>query len=214
METKKCLYCEKEFEVKGSDIICKKFCCYTCQRKHWYRLKHPEPINKIKCLHCGKEFLPKYGREDTTMYCSWQCKNKESDKRLGLKHKQDVHKIYREKISNDPILHAIYLQRKREYSKQPDYRYLAYRKTSSVRNINFDLSFEQFLTFWNKKCHYCGTEINGVGIDRVDNNNGYRMDNCVPCCTKCNTYKMKDSTSDFFSHIKQIYEHSNLNKLD
>lgn len=212
-QTKKCLFCGKEFEVKGSDIMCKKFCCHTCQSKYWYRLKHPEPINKIKCLECGAEFLPRYGSEYKAKYCSKKCKNLASNKRLGVEYMKNVHKLYMEKMQNDPILHAIHLENRRQYSKQPDYRYLAYKKTSYVRGINFNLSFEQFLTFWNKPCNYCGSKIDGVGIDRVDNKIGYELKNCVPCCTRCNTYKMTDYTSDFFSHIKQIYKHSNLNKL-
>lgn len=136
-----------------------------------------------------------------------------SNQRLGVEHRQSINKLYLEKIQNDPILHAIHLEKKRQYSKQPNYRYLAYRKTAIVRNITFNLSFDEFLTFWNKTCHYCGKQIDGIGIDRVDNTVGYKIENCVPCCTKCNTYKMQDSTSDFFSHIKQIYKHSKLNKL-
>jgi hypothetical protein len=39
------------------------------------------------------------------------------------------------------------------------------------------------------------------GIDRVDNNKGYILGNCVPCCTMCNRSKMDYSKEDFESWI-------------
>lgn len=42
------------------------------------------------------------------------------------------------------------------------------------------------------------------GIDRVDNNVGYTIDNCVPCCSICNRMKGDMSTDDFLAHVKRI----------
>ncbi len=53
------------------------------------------------------------------------------------------------------------------------------------------------MTFWGRDCHYCGDEINGVGIDRVDSNIGYQMENIVPCCYQCNITKMDYSYNEF-----------------
>jgi hypothetical protein len=37
-------------------------------------------------------------------------------------------------------------------------------------------------------CTYCGGEIGrgGTGLDRLDNNEPYKVGNVVPCCGKCN----------------------------
>lgn len=68
------------------------------------------------------------------------------------------------------------------------------------------LTYKQFLEFVNYKyCHYCydniyWTEFNlnkngsSHNLDRKDNNKGYSIDNCVPCCWKCNEAKSSSYT--------------------
>ncbi|KAK1548577.1 hypothetical protein Q3G72_000704 [Acer saccharum] len=65
----------------------------------------------------------------------------------------------------------------------------AYRRGAQDRGYSFQLAVHEFCTFWRKPCHYCGAAIDTVGIDRVDNAIGYRLSNCVACCTDCNTSK-------------------------
>ena len=45
------------------------------------------------------------------------------------------------------------------------------------------------------------------GIDRIDSSKGYSVDNCVPCCAKCNYAKHDLSIDDFKNHIEKIYKH-------
>lgn len=207
-ETKKCLYCDKEFLTEGSDIICKKFCCRSCSDNYRRRLIKPYKIITVKCLQCGNEFNPKYGYEEKTKFCCKKCKNIFIKNRLGKEHYNKLKKNFDKKIMDDEVLHSIHLADKRLKSKQPSYRFLSYKKEAIRRFIDFNLSFEQFLTFWNKPCHYCGSEIEGVGIDRIDNSVGYQINNCVPCCKTCNTMKMIMSVSDFLSHIQKIINHT------
>ena len=93
-----------------------------------------------------------------------------------------------------------------EYDKTPDRRFSVYKRDSKKgkRNYEFSLTKKQFMSFWGKKCYYCGERINGVGIDRVDNNIGYEIDNCVPCCGKCNRMKMSMICSEFIDKCKKI----------
>jgi hypothetical protein len=42
------------------------------------------------------------------------------------------------------------------------------------------------------------------GIDRVDNNKGYTIENCVPCCTAVNYAKLDMSYSDFIQLCKEV----------
>jgi len=44
----------------------------------------------------------------------------------------------------------------------------------------------------------------GNGIDRIDNKQGYKMENCVPCCQNCNWMKKSLTEQEFLNHIKQI----------
>ena len=54
-----------------------------------------------------------------------------------------------------------------------------------------------------------------VGIDRVDSNKFYDIDNCVPCCEECNKMKLNMTTDKFLGHIEKIhnYQENNKNKL-
>ena len=46
------------------------------------------------------------------------------------------------------------------------------------------------------------------GIDRVNSQEGYVKNNCVPCCDKCNKAKMAMSRDEFLNWIKLVYQHS------
>ena len=79
------------------------------------------------------------------------------------------------------------------------------------RNYEFSITFEQFSNLINKECHYCPTSPSR-GVDRVDNELGYIIENCVPCCKTCNEMKMDKSIEEFYSHIEKIY-HKKIQKL-
>ena len=96
-EVKKCLYCEKEFETFGSDVICKKFCCRSCSDKFRRRELKPYKRVALECKECGKEFYPKYGYEHKTMFCCKKCKSSHIQNRLGKEHKAEIKKHYDEK---------------------------------------------------------------------------------------------------------------------
>lgn len=56
------------------------------------------------------------------------------------------------------------------------------------RNIEVNLSFEEFMEFWFiNACFYCGSEIDrqknyAYCLDRKEANIGYTKDNLVSCC--------------------------------
>ncbi len=78
------------------------------------------------------------------------------------------------------------------------------------RNILVDLSFNQFEQLCKERfCHYCHVLIRrGLGrgyyLDRKDNNLGYTVDNCVPCCWPCNQAKGNRYTYEEFLEISQL----------
>ena len=97
--------------------------------------------------------------------------------------------------------------------------YNLYRVGARDRNKDFNLTLEQFVEFSQKECFYCGsppsnragTEANNGyykynGLDRVDNNKGYSLDNIVSCCKNCNMAKRQLTQEEFFAMIKKIYE--------
>lgn len=111
--------------------------------------------------------------------------------------------------------------------------YDEYKRNAKKRNIDFNLTFEEFDDITNKKCHYCNSEpkeislkhikrygnssqpnITKNGIDRLDNELGYNIDNCVPCCEKCNKIKRDMSLEDFIEQVNKIYNFKKLNEYD
>jgi len=95
----------------------------------------------------------------------------------------------------------------------------AYKRAARKRNLEFDLSKEEFKEIVTQNCFYCGIEpqerkpqksYNGSmkmhGVDRKDNEIGYTIKNSVSCCSTCNFMKLKMTIDDFVNHIKRIYE--------
>jgi hypothetical protein len=86
------------------------------------------------------------------------------------------------------------------------------------RNLEFNITKEEFTAISQKNCFYCGLPPNKVfkakkvyfgefvynGLDRLDNNIGYNLNNIVPCCFRCNRMKSNLSIEEFLTHIKII----------
>jgi hypothetical protein len=94
-----------------------------------------------------------------------------------------------------------------------------YRQSAKRRNLKFDITRGIFHELIISNCYYCGDvpklEKNSYnlfndrlfynGIDRVDNNKGYLLDNIVPCCKNCNFLKKDIDQKEFLELIKKIY---------
>lgn len=97
--------------------------------------------------------------------------------------------------------------------KHGSVRYPEYRNNAKRRGIDFNLTIKEFKYLTSQPCYYCGGDSKetvknsrGNGIDRVDSNKGYTIDNCVPCCAFCNFIKNNVSYDFFINKIKKIYE--------
>jgi len=99
--------------------------------------------------------------------------------------------------------------------------YNTYQHKAKSRKIIFNLSLYDFKNLTSGYCYYCGTKPKQItkshkshywgsyiynGIDRVDNNKGYFISNCVPCCKQCNYAKHELSLRQFYQLIRKIYE--------
>ncbi len=88
--------------------------------------------------------------------------------------------------------------------------YVRYKRGSLRRGYEFELSINEFKTIISQNCNYCGIEPKQIhnkkgmryeliynGIDRKNNDKGYILDNCVPCCKFCNFAKSKFDLNEF-----------------
>ena len=99
--------------------------------------------------------------------------------------------------------------------------YCYYRSAAKKRNLEWGLTESQFYNLIKENCKYCNRKpeernlhygkdnsrkVNG--IDRIDSNKGYTIDNCVPCCEICNRMKTNLDLNTFLNTIKNIYNFS------
>lgn len=94
-----------------------------------------------------------------------------------------------------------------------------YKGWARKRNLKWDLTEEQFKELTQKDCHYCGAKPSNLvknvcyngdyiynGLDRMDNNKGYTIDNVISCCRFCNYAKNKHTLEGFKDWIKRVYK--------
>jgi hypothetical protein len=95
-------------------------------------------------------------------------------------------------------------------TKHPNTILSVYRSGAKARFILWDLTTEQFKSFWQLPCAYCGDNIETIGLDRLNSQEGYRIDNVVPCCTRCNRMKSDMDCKEFIEHCRKIICNKNL----
>ena len=99
-------------------------------------------------------------------------------------------------------------------------KYASYRNNALKKQLNFDLTIEQFENLTQNNCYYCNSKPSCIkqnkysngpfiynGIDRVDNKKGYTVDNCVTCCKFCNKSKSDLTQEEFLNKITSIYNY-------
>ena len=91
--------------------------------------------------------------------------------------------------------------RGRTYHQSPKGKFNTYKGSAKHRNLAFDLTMDEFMSFWQADCSYCGDPISTIGIDRIDSALGYAVGNCVPCCTRCNVIKMDYDIDETDAHM-------------
>jgi hypothetical protein len=92
------------------------------------------------------------------------------------------------------------------FSRKLPYEWLLTRVKwqAKHRGISVEFDYEQFLSFMNRPCEYCGTVIiqspyhhsktksYAWALDRKDNKGPYSVGNCVPSCFRCNRIKGRE----------------------
>lgn len=79
-----------------------------------------------------------------------------------------------------------------------------YMSAAKKRGIDWELTSDEFLSFWEKNCNYCNSKIETIGLDRIDSNLSYSLTNVVPCCIICNKMKLDMPLKSWFEHMQKI----------
>ena len=96
----------------------------------------------------------------------------------------------------------------RKVEQTPRARFRNLRKGAKRREYDWTLTFEDCSGLLLDDCHYCGKpsieEVKMHGLDRVDNDRGYHMDNVVTCCEQCNSAKSTQTYEYFIQQAQNI----------
>ena len=79
-------------------------------------------------------------------------------------------------------------ERRQKHRHTLNARFSKYKIDAEKRNLSFNISVEDFDRITKQPCYYCGDLPEDkfgnkfTGVDRIDSNIGYEIDNVVPCC--------------------------------
>lgn len=112
----------------------------------------------------------------------------------------------------------------------------SYKGRAIKAGLEFTLTREEFRAITQQDCHYCGAPPSGTshrgvqkkrgvtvtgnhlsqyiynGLDRKDSQQGYTMENVVPCCGVCNHAKHTMSYRDFIEWLDRVANFRKENK--
>lgn len=169
------------------------------------------------CEQCGVTFLVKLCRlqpdKPSVRFCSIACRDLSSRKRhdfvcckCGEQKTEDDFYVDRQKprghVAQCKTCYAA--TAKNVLAFKPYHREQSLRSGAKRRSLPYELTREQFMSFWQAPCFYCGDAIRTVGLDRIDNAKGYTMDNVVSCCQICNSMKSSMSVQEFLDHCSRV----------
>jgi hypothetical protein len=107
----------------------------------------------------------------------------------------------RKRLENEKHLRVLYPHR---FIGSMDSRYRMYKRQAEDRGIFWNINREEFSSFWKEPCFYCGEDILSIGLDRLNNEKEYSIDNVVPCCKKCNFMKSNMGFEEFIGRCQFI----------
>lgn len=121
-----------------------------------------------------------------------------------------------------PVITEESLQHKRKVMSRTDTAFRSllanYKHHAKNRNLTWELTDAQFRKLTSSPCYYTehlpsntikamsGEVYTYNGVDRLDNNKGYTVENSVPCCGEVNMMKKALSKEHFIELCKTIAE--------
>jgi len=150
-----------------------------------------------QCKECIRQRMRRY-RADNPEKC------RERNKMWYLKNIEKMRKYDKKRRELHPEYNRNNSRRWRKECKDKA-SYGSIKNGARARNLEFNITYEEYLDFFNKPCVYCGRP-NQSGLDRVDNERGYVIGNIVTCCKDCNVMKWSMSIEEFLNRVEIIYK--------
>ena len=183
------------------------------------------------CRRCSTELIPKVNwtkwAYENNRYICRKCKS-ETRKELSLayyaKHSDPNHvwdpKLKLEcfackkvKTAEGNFFHVLhnktgYDHRCKNCYQSWEYKYRQIKAGAKGRGYDFTLELQDTSGMLLDSCYYCGKPsqegIKIHGLDRVENDRGYDIDNVVPCCSECNIAKATQTQEEFIEQAHRI----------
>jgi hypothetical protein len=230
--TKQCEKCrrkDREADKKRREKIKKsnENLCYKCGKIfESYKTNNNEDSTKCeRCMEAQRKIEDKRNR-DNRDYAKEMENNpvRREKKRLYDEKRNKILKPYQEHRARQIELLGLENYRKIEAEKMKEYRknnpekFILLNKTQKENvgrknynhinrckrdGIECELTEEEIKEFFKEECFYCG-ELGNNGIDRIENDIGYNVDNCVSCCSMCNYMKACLDPITFIDRAKFI----------
>lgn len=182
------MFCADKTKRDGVNPICK-----ICKRDNY--LKNKEDRLKKRS---------KYRKENRNLI---NAKKRASYKKHRIKIREQAKVKY--SINKIEILRKCREWRKSSIKGQ----FLTCRRGAMIRHLPFHLTLDEFSLLKTKPCSYCGDNSLPVGIDRINNNEGYIFRNCTSCCFICNRMKCAMPLNHFIEHCNRILRHWGSNQF-
>jgi len=178
------------FEIKREEFIeiCKKECFYCGDIQE-------KGFNGIDRIDCKGDYI-----KDNIVSCCEICNWMKGSLNQEVFIKKIEHIMTNSKLIDGKLYDKYFTN-----NKSTNYKH--YALNAARRKIEFNLDKKIFLYLIHHNCYLCGKKTDNEhqnGIDRVDNNKGYILENVQPCCGNCNFIKNKFSLQTIFDKFKKI----------
>ena len=79
---------------------------------------------------------------------------------------------------------------------------------AKCRGHNWDIPKDIGYSLISSSCTYCGQiQENFNGLDRIDSNKDYTLNNVTSCCKRCNQAKNDMNVIEFKKHVIKMYKY-------
>jgi hypothetical protein len=194
-----CLQPRKEFSQRNP-LVCKQ--CYQIA----YRKRNQEK---------KKFYQQLYNRKNRQRFEQYHVEYREEHREKAKQYAYLYREQNPEQIKETKRANYEANKEKLRVSRQsPKGRFQVYKNSARCSGRLFELTFEEFMSFWNQPCFYCGQPIPTIGLDRIDGSRGYSIDNIVSCCFVCNRGRNTMKQEEFIQYLDNLVVFRSKDKND